>query len=106
MFTVTLGFDGSGNSSTRSPLVKVYSVMPSTEAPFWTPAGGCENAEIARDTAMANSLMRMVPLCFWIIAAACYSGGHALARRRRTRRASVRSGGLAERARAQRTAAD
>src|SRR5215510_4503744 len=28
--TVTVSFDGSGNSSTRSPLPSTYSVMPST----------------------------------------------------------------------------
>src|SRR5437867_4303996 len=52
MFTVTFGLEESGNSSTRSPLGKLYSVMPSTEAPLRTPSGkGC--AEIANDTASA-----------------------------------------------------
>ena len=31
MLTVMVGFDGSGNSSTRRPFASRYSVMPSTE---------------------------------------------------------------------------
>ena len=34
MFTVVVGFDGSGKSSTRSPLGSEYSVIPSTDATF------------------------------------------------------------------------
>src|SRR5687768_18548302 len=32
MFTVTVGFDASGNSRTRMPLGSEYSVIPSTDA--------------------------------------------------------------------------
>src|SRR5262245_59706593 len=38
MFTVTVSFDASGNSSTRSPLPRAYSVMPSTLV-TWRGAG-------------------------------------------------------------------
>src|SRR5262249_30268062 len=38
-FTVTFGFDESGNSSTRRPFGKSYSVSPSTDGPFCTPGG-------------------------------------------------------------------
>src|SRR5512141_1733245 len=34
MLTVTVGFDGSGKSSTRRPLARRYSVMPSTSVAF------------------------------------------------------------------------
>ena len=37
--TVTFGRDESGNSSTRKPLLSVYSVTPSTLAPCVMPAG-------------------------------------------------------------------
>src|SRR5215469_57950 len=63
MLTVSLGLEGSGNNSTRNPLGKVYSVMPSTEAPFWTPGGNTwENREAA--TVRAISGIRNI---FWSI---------------------------------------
>src|ERR1700682_3209303 len=64
MFTVTLGFDGSGNNSTRRPLGNEYSVMPPTDAFFSTPCGrDWANVVIAAITGIASrSWMRMDPL--------------------------------------------
>src|SRR4051812_49417269 len=39
MFTVTIGRDGSGKSSTRSPFGRAYSVIPSREVIRCTPLG-------------------------------------------------------------------
>src|SRR5882757_8170536 len=55
-----VGLDASGNNSTCSPLGKRYSLMPSTERTFSTPAGRvCANAwdvtsDAANNIAMAN----------------------------------------------------
>src|SRR5436309_2621505 len=38
-FTVVVCFDESGKSSSRSPLARRYSVMPSTEPVFMMPSG-------------------------------------------------------------------
>src|SRR6185436_2532444 len=39
MFTVTVGFEGSGKSRNLSPFARRYSVMPSTAVTRVTPAG-------------------------------------------------------------------
>ena len=39
MFTVVVGLEWSGKSSTRSPFLSWYSVMPSTDVTRLTPAG-------------------------------------------------------------------
>src|SRR5436190_6583817 len=45
MFTVIVGFEGSGKSRTLKPFARRYSVMPSTDVTFVTPAGSAEAAE-------------------------------------------------------------
>src|SRR5438045_1424797 len=45
MFTVIVGFEGSGKSRTLKPFARRYSVMPSTDVTFVTPAGNAEAAE-------------------------------------------------------------
>src|SRR3990172_2535262 len=41
MLIVAVGLLASGKISTRSPLASAYSVIPSTVAPFVSPAGSC-----------------------------------------------------------------
>src|SRR5215469_4727089 len=56
MFTVTLGFESSGNSSTRRPLGKAYSVIPSAAVTLRTPSGRvCAQAIAANNRAMTGS---------------------------------------------------
>src|SRR6185437_1135070 len=45
MLTVILGFDGSGKTSSSSPLESLYSVMPSTEVTLVTPLGSADCAK-------------------------------------------------------------
>src|SRR6478736_2520016 len=47
MFTVTVGLDWSGNSSTRRPLGSRYSVMPSTSVTFTGAAGAVATGCVA-----------------------------------------------------------
>ena len=62
MFTVTVGFDTSGKSSTLRPLARRYSVIPSTVAPFTGPAGvtfgtglaACAPSAAAMNAGVAN----------------------------------------------------
>src|ERR1700687_1248169 len=54
MLTVVLACEASGNSSTRRPLPRRYSVMPSTDGPWLTPGGSAACAlqhNAARTTA-------------------------------------------------------
>src|SRR6266851_1112455 len=63
MFTVTLGWDASGNSKTCSPLGSEYSVMPSTDVIFCTPAGRvCAGAATAytRRVRRANPCLQVI----------------------------------------------
>ena len=41
MLMVAVGLLASGKTSTRRPLARSYSVIPSTVAPFVTPCGSC-----------------------------------------------------------------
>src|SRR5690606_9226608 len=59
MFTVTVGLDGSGKSSTRRPLGRLYSVMPSTVAPL-TARGRGRAAVAARICAQLRLVMAPV----------------------------------------------
>src|ERR1700674_590124 len=57
MLTVVLACDASGNSSTRRPLARPYSVMPSTDGPWLTPGGSaaCALQPKARKKTAANT---------------------------------------------------
>src|SRR5258706_15484884 len=67
MFTVMVGFEGSGKSSTLRPLARRYSVMPSTVVTRVTPvgadcpmAGGGTPRAIARARQVSRDLRFMV----------------------------------------------
>src|ERR1700722_16869539 len=56
MLIVAVGLLASGKISTRSPLERSYSVIPSTLAPFVTPCGSCAASGAAASTIIAASL--------------------------------------------------
>src|SRR3982751_3894695 len=62
MFTVIVGFDWSGNSSTCRPLARRYSVMPSTLVIFETPAIAV-GVPFGRDAPGSLRWGRWIPAC-------------------------------------------
>src|SRR5690242_16481186 len=81
MFTVTLGFEGSGNDSTRKPLGYAYSVMPSTEVSFCTPGGRlCDSSGAATSRRVKigiRALVCMVSPGLWRLYIPAHSGRNA-----------------------------
>src|SRR3954447_11531665 len=59
MLTVILGLAGSAYRRTRSPLGYSYSVIPPTEALFWTPGGSVWQTAGSVNARMASSLKRI-----------------------------------------------
>src|SRR5438045_4522545 len=60
MLTVVLACDASGNNSTRRPLARSYSVMPSTDGPWLTPDGSAACALQHNATKKTHANMRRI----------------------------------------------
>src|SRR5450755_3748457 len=74
MLTVVLACDASGNSSTRRPLLRSYSVMPSTEGPWLMPGGSAACALKHRAAMKAAAHTRRIDTERAIMEVACERG--------------------------------
>src|SRR6476661_3531819 len=66
MLTVTVDLEGSGNTSTRSPLASLYSVIPSTEVTFSMPRGRACPKLVTAQRAIPVSAVKRMPSFIWV----------------------------------------